>query len=333
MAQNPLVNRGERRLTAVEFQGLSEIPPELEWFANLNSEKTRLAYRDDLIDFREFIGIEQPEEFRTVTRAHVIAWREDMKRRTLAASTLRRKLSALSSLFEYLCEKNAVTHNPVKGVKRPKVENTNEGKTPALGDVEAKALLEAPPVERRVKGEVEPYVKGMRDRAILATLLYHGIRREELCRLKVQDYHRREGLLHLRIEGKGDKVRYVPVAPVAQRLIAEYLHMVGHRTELQSPLFRPVRNNRTGELVKPLHPVSVYQDVVKFWAKKAGITEDMHGLCVHSLRATAATNALENGADIAQVQAWLGHANVSTTRLYDKRGMRPEESPSFSVRY
>jgi integrase/recombinase XerD len=56
----------------------------------------------------------------------------------------------------------------------------------------------------------------------------------------------------------------------------------------------------------------------------------VNGLCVHSLRATAATNALSHEADIAKVQEWLGHANVSTTRLYDRRKTRPEDSPTFS---
>ena len=64
-----------------------------------------------------------------------------------------------------------------------------------------------------------------------------------------------------------------------------------------------------------------------------GITEKVHGFWVHSLRATTGTNALEHGADIAEVQVWMGHANVSTTRLYDKRRRRPEESPTFRVRY
>ncbi len=80
---------------------------------------------------------------------------------------MRRKLSALSSLFEYLCDHNAVTHNPVKGVKRPEANN-NEGVTPALSDDQARLLLEAPP---------EATLKGKRDRAVLATLLYHGLRR------------------------------------------------------------------------------------------------------------------------------------------------------------
>jgi len=60
---------------------------------------------------------------------------------------------------------------------------------------------------------------------------------------------------------------------------------------------------------------------------------DMHGFCVHALRAPAATNALAHNADIAKVQEWLGHANIATTRLYDRRQSRPEESPTFKVEY
>src|SRR6202042_3104026 len=103
--------------------------------------------------------------------AHVIAWRKNMERRGLEPTTIRRKLSALSSLFDYLCERNAVAGNPVDGVKRP-MASGNEGSTPALGDAQARKLLNAPP---------EDTIKGNRDRAILATLLYHGMRREELC--------------------------------------------------------------------------------------------------------------------------------------------------------
>src|SRR6267142_4458011 len=69
---------------------------------------------------------------RSVGRSHIISWRKDMERRGLAPATVRRKLSALSSLFDYLCERNAVTGNPVDGVKRP-MANGNEGSTPALG--------------------------------------------------------------------------------------------------------------------------------------------------------------------------------------------------------
>ncbi len=327
-----VVDEGERRLSAAQFQGLAAIPPEVEWIANIRNEKTKRAYRSDVGQFIGFVGIQKPEDFRVVTRAHVIAWRDALTKQKPRPSTLRRKLSALSSLYKYLCEKNAVADNPVMGVERPKANN-NVGLTPAIGDRQALALLEAPPIERKIRNKIKPYLKGVRDRAILAVFLYQGLRREELCRLKVRDYQRREGLLQFHIHGKGDKERFVPVAPIAQRLMAEYLEAAGHRRELDSPLFRPVKNNTTGELTKALNPSSVYHDIVLHWAKVAGITEEMADFCVHSLRATAATNALENGADIGKVQDWLGHANVSTTRLYDKRERRPEESPSFHVAY
>lgn len=116
-------------------------------------------------------------------------------------------------------------------------------------------------------------------------------------------------------------------------MIAEYFEAVGHRRELDSPLFRPVKNNATGDLTKHLNPNSVYQDIVMYWAKKVGITEDMPDFRTHTLRTTAATNALENKADIARVQTWLGHANISKTRPYYKLRERPEESPSFQVEY
>src|SRR5881409_4516230 len=70
-----------RALTAAEFDKLAEVPPEIEWFANLRNPHTRAAYENDLREFRRFVGIERPEEFRSVTRAHVIAWRNDLERR------------------------------------------------------------------------------------------------------------------------------------------------------------------------------------------------------------------------------------------------------------
>ncbi len=92
-------------------------------------------------------------------------------------------------------------------------------------------------------------------------------------------------------------------------------------------------NNRTGTLDKHLDPGSIYRNIVMKYAKATGISAEVIGVCVHSMRATAATNALSNEADIAKVQEWLGHANVSTTRLYDRRKTRPEDSPTFHVKY
>jgi integrase len=176
-------------------------------------------------------------------------------------------------------------------------------------------------------------LKGIRDRAILATLLYHGLRRGELCAVLVGDMHSREGVVHFRIHGKGEKTRFIPVNPAAQRLIEAHLERSGHRDDVDGPLFRPVANNRTGELNRPLDPASLYQNVIRKYGKETGIDAEVIGLRVHSLRATAATNALSHDADIAKVQEWLGHANVSTTRLYDRRKSKPEDSPTFRIRY
>jgi len=314
-------------LTPDQYRDLADVPPELEWLANITNLKTRRAYKVDVAEFIAFTGLPDHTGLRTVARAHVIAWRKDMDARSLSPSSIRRKLSALSSLFDYLCERNAVAGNPVDGVKRP-VTNNNEGSTPALGDDQARRLLEAPPPDT---------LKGVRDRAILATLLYHGIRREELCRLRPRDMQSRQGVMQFVIRGKRDKIRYISIHPLVLRLISEYLEMGKHggglEFDIDGPLFRPVKNNRTGTLNRHLDPGSVYRNIVMKYARATGISAEAIGVCVHSLRATAATNALSNEADIGKVQEWLGHANVSTTRLYDRRKTRPEDSPTFHVKY
>jgi len=326
----------ERLLTAEEFHRLKDVPPKAEWFANISNAQTRRAYQNDVRSFMEFVGIQRPEEFRTVTRAHILAWREELRptseqeqKRRLQASvpmlspaSVRRKLSALSSLFDYLCESNSIRHNPVAGVARPD-EGANEGKTPALSDSQARALLHAPAADT---------LKGKRDRAILAVLLYHGTRRGELCRIKVKDLTNRRGIQYFRLHGKRGKIRYVEAHPAAVGLIQDYLDMAGHGADPEAPLFRPVKNNASkAGLDKPLSPDSIYQSIVIPYAEQLGISAELLG--PHALRATAATNALEHDCDIAKVQEWLGHANISTTRLYDRRQKRPEDSPTFKVQY
>ena len=295
------------------------MPAAVEWFANIDNPGTRRAYQADLEDFCGFVGLTAAGEFRSVNRAHVLAWRAELEQRGLAGATIRRKLAALASLFDHLLESNAVAGgNPVHGVKRPKIE-TNEGKTPALGDHQAKALLDAPDPDTP---------KGKRDRAILGVLLYHGLRREEAAQLMLADLQERRGIKHLRIHGKGGKLRFLPLHPTAAERIHGYLEMSGHHlVDPKAPLFIPLRGRSTGAGISAN---GIYA-VVGHYAKVAGI--EVAGLGVHGLRATAATNALEHEADIAKVQVWLGHANISTTRIYDRRQMRPEDSPTFRVKY
>src|SRR5438874_2214165 len=93
-------------LTLAEFAALADIPPEREWLADISSDKTRRAYQRDVKEFCVFANIRESSGLRTVARAHVIAWRASLEARKLAKASIRRKLSALSSLFEYLCENN-----------------------------------------------------------------------------------------------------------------------------------------------------------------------------------------------------------------------------------
>jgi len=249
-----------------------------------------------------------------VTRAHVIAWRDDLKKRGLSATTIRRKLSALSALFAYMTERNSVLINPVDGVQRPK-EGAHEGHTPALGDGQARRLLEAPDPET---------LKGRRDRALLSVFLFHGLRCGELARLKVEDLHERGGITFLRVHGKGSKIRYVPGHFHSLEAVRLYLEAAGHRENRKAPLFQSTRRE------SPLTTRQIY-NLVRGYA--AGIGIDAGAARPHALRATMATNALDHGADIAKVQEVLGHASISTTRLYDRRTTRPEDSPVFKVKF
>ncbi|MBV9488273.1 MAG: site-specific integrase [Verrucomicrobia bacterium] len=108
-------------LSRAEFQGLGEMPPELEWFANLDNPRTRRAYRNDVKEFTAFAGVERPEEMRQVTRAHLIAWRKGLERRGLAGSSIRRKLAAVASLFDHLCEVGVIAESVLNRTLRTHV--------------------------------------------------------------------------------------------------------------------------------------------------------------------------------------------------------------------
>lgn len=151
------------------------------------------------------------------------------------------------------------------------------------------------------------------------------------CLAKGNYCQTRRGVAHLRVHGKGGKMRFVPTHPGTLTLIEEYLEAAGHGQDPDAPLFRPIKNNVHGHTYTALTPRNVYEQVVLKYLKKLGIFGKIRG--PHVMRATDATNALDNGADIAKVQEWLGHANIATTRIYDHRKTRPEDSPTFRVNY
>ena len=240
-------------------------------------------------------------------------------RRGLGGSTIRHRLASLASLFEYLCEKNAVTHNPVKGVERPKTES-GEGKTPALGDHQARKLLDAPQADT---------IKSKRDRAILSTLLFHALRREELCKLKVQGFsaraQRRAASQSVR------QRRQDALSAAASRHQRAHPRLPRRRRPRHRRKRRAVPAGAATTAPAQLEQRDHAGRRLQAGARLLGALGFEIG--AHALRATAATNALDHQADIAKVQEWLGHANIATTRIYDHRRTRPEDSPTFKVAY
>jgi site-specific recombinase XerD len=314
----------EKQLFSINLSAITEAQPSprvclvSEWLANLDNQQTRRAYRFDILDFFALVGARSVEDLRGISRGHVLAWRANLEKVGLSTATRRRKLAALSSLFDYLIERDPrQTRNPVHGIKRPRTDSY-EGKTPALSSSQAKLLLNAPD---------QSSAKGLRDRAMLAVLLFHGLRRQEVAQLKICDLQMREGVQHIRILGKGGKMRYIPLHSNAAERITQYLERTRLHEDKSNFMFTSLRGSKAG---RSLSADGIYKAVCHY-AKVAGI--DVAGLGVHGLRVTAATNALEHHADIAQVQHWLGHASLSTTRLYDRRQNRAIDSPSFKVHY
>ena len=261
------------------------------------------------------------EEFRIVTRAHVLAWRKDLESRELRPATIRRKLSALSSLFSALCNANAIEQNPVSGVSRPKAQSIQ---TPALSDDQVKAYLEAPDPEKQIAPSRK--LKAYRDRAILSVLAFHGLRCSEMTGLRVRDIAEQRGVKFFTVHGKGSKIRYVPIHPHSLSRIEEYLTAAGHGQDREAVLFQSVRT-----WGKALSQEAVFQRIVSKYAIESGV--DPHEVCVHSFRVTSATNAIEHSSSIEEVREWLGHSSISTTDGYIRTRVRPEDSPTFKVRY
>jgi hypothetical protein len=169
-----------RLLTAEEFQGLAEVPPEVEWFRNLKNANTERAYRNAIQDFMRFTGIARPEEFRIVTRAHVIEWRKDLKRREIGrvadkrnptGATIRHRLAALVALRISLREERG---QPQSGQRRQAAERPRA----------AKARRRRSAIIRPASCSPHPAINASRTSVIAPPCrrcLFHALRREELA--------------------------------------------------------------------------------------------------------------------------------------------------------
>ncbi len=316
--QLPAIQAGAGKWLSVEF--LQSVPEEDIWLAGQLSPHTRRAYKRDVAHFVRTMGVRSAGELRQVSRAAVVHWQNTMKDAGTKPRTIRRRLSALSSLFAHLVAHRAADANPVRDIKRPRV-NRHQGTTRAFSSKEARKILDAPDTATLI---------GLRDRAILSVGLQAGPRRSEIASLLVKDYHTDAGYKSLHFIRKGGEDLSLAINPQTAQRIEDYLAVAGHGDDSDGPLFRPLRKNqRKNDPRRHLHSVGIDR-LLRKYAASVGLGS---GYSAHSMRATFITTALNNGASLEDVQRDVGHADPSTTKLYDRRGHNPEKSASFFATY
>lgn len=298
---------------------LNGIPEEQVWLTNFTSARTRQTYSNAVRELVMFLGVEVPEEFYGLSQAHIIAWREQLAEAGASPRTVSNRLSAVSSLFAHLCEKQLCERNPVAGVKRPKVAS-HSVETPTLSRAQVRAMLDAPDTQT---------LQGQRDQALLHVYFYTGCRESEPGTLRIRDFHQDQGYWVLDFTVKGGKRNRVALNPECQHALQTYLD--GMSEELgplkrDAWLFQAMYNGRDG---KPMSRQRFYQ-LFKKYARLAGMPDSV---VPHSARATFITEALDREHPAEAVQKTVGHASITTTLAYDKRDHRPKNSASLAVRY
>ena len=294
------------------------IPEESIWLSNFISKDTQKTYKNAVLNFLGFASIENLEQLRSISQAHILAWRDHLIQSGSSNRTVNNRMASLSSLFNHLCEKQIVSTNPVKGLKRPKVNQTTI-KTPALTTEQVRNILDAPNKQT---------VKGLRDWALLHVLFYTGCREGAIHKLKVGGFYERSGYFVLDINEKGDKENIVAIHHELQAALREYLSKVAHSKEPGAPMFIGTKNKNAR---LPLATSSI-RDIFKSYLKLSGIP-NYQKYSVHSARATFITEALRNNCPVENVQRTVTHANISTTLMYDTRKQEAKNSASFKVSF
>ncbi len=260
------------------------------------SSKTVEAYASDLNDFFSFMEERGLKSLAEVKAPHILLYLAKQRERGISPETVARRLSALRGFFKYLVLEHDFSENPLTLVEGPRLSR----KLPVvLSAREVEKLLEAPDISTPL---------GLRDRAMLEILYASGLRVSEMVTLKLFDLNLEIGFV--RVMGKGNKERLVPIGEVAKEFVSKYLKearpkLLGKRFD-EAHIFL----NKRG---CPLTRQRFWQ-IIKTYALKAGLNPK--DITPHSLRHSFATHLLERGADLRTVQMLLGHASLATTQIY-----------------
>ena len=276
--------------------------------ANKRSPRTNRAYRLVLNQFSTFVA-KHPSD---VNQSDVIRYRHQLEHLGSAPSSIKQHLAAISGYYNFCISRNLTLCNPVKGVNRPTVDAYTGASW--LTKNQSKALLAQPNLDT---------VKGKRDYAILLTLLLTGLRRSELTNTKREDIQQRGEKLYLTYTCKGGTRTVRDIPGRCWEAIENYLVASGRQITKDSPLF--TSTTQAGERLRryygknghngnhPLTPEAIRQMVI-YYSRRA-FSEEVK-VSPHTLRHTAGTLLRKSGRSIEEVQSFLKHKRLDTTRRY-----------------
>ena len=259
------------------------------------SPNTIEAYSRDLARLGRFLSEDKLDRLDRVTQADLTDYLLSLVDAGLSARSRARALVAVRGLFRFLVADRYLDGDPTETLDSPRIARALPV---VLGADEVDRLLAAPDIST---------ARGLRDSAMLATLYATGVRVSELVHMQLREVNLERG--YVRVLGKGQKQRLIPLGEVARQRIERYLesgrpHHAKGRSDLR-PLF-------LGNRQKPLTRQGFWK-LLKNYARAAGITR---AISPHKLRHSFATHLLERGADLRAVQAMLGHADITTTQIY-----------------
>jgi len=248
------------------------------------------SYRIDLERFAESLGSAGQVGSPEALRGHIDA----LYKARMASRSIARHMATLRNFYKFLLATGAIESDPSALLTSPKQW---QSLPKYLNQKQLEELIASPDLTKP---------QGLRDRAMLEFLYATGLRVSELCRVRVSDLEMNHGFL--RVVGKGNKHRLVPVGKSALRAIEDYL--AAGRSQLLKGRASPYLfvSNRGGALLR-----QSFWKLLGGYGKKAGI---FRGLTPHVIRHSFATHLLEGGADLRSLQTMLGHADISTTQIY-----------------
>ncbi len=258
------------------------------------SANTVESYMRDVANFGEFVARIYGVAPYDVEQSHIDDYMSELYDMGLRNSSSARILSSIKSLFEYLLGEGEIDNSPADLVEPPKLSRH-------LPD-----LLSMEQIDRIRESIDSATTKGIRDRALIELLYSCGLRATEAVTLRLNDLFFEEG--YVRVVGKGDKQRLVPLSETAKHRIELYLERREGKQSIYSAEDTLFLNNRGTALTR----VMLFT-IVRQAAKKADITSKVSP---HTFRHSFATHLLEGGASIREVQEMLGHESITTTEIY-----------------